>query len=119
MGVHAWKACVSVTPQNRGFQWLASCAFASESPKMCLKIEIPRHHPRSKESDLQEDGAQRSEFLTVALGDSDVPWPSGVGYLAGNTHLSTGVRPGYSFLLASFTNLFYVPHIPSCQRNGM
>lgn len=85
--------------------------------KCVLKIQIPRHCSGSKGCDLQEAGAQGSEFLTLALGDSEAPqvWDC----LAGNAHLSTGVWLGYSFLLASFTNLFYAPHIPSCQRNGM
>ena len=56
-------------------------------------------------------------FLTLALGDWDVTL--GWDYWTGNTHLSLGVWLAYSFLFQSFANLFFVPHIPSCQRNGM
>ena len=46
---------------------------ASEAPKVCVKTQIFRHYPRSKESNLQEDGTQGPEFLTPTLGDSEVP----------------------------------------------
>lgn len=77
---------------------------------MCVKIQIFRHHARSKESNLQDDG-------TLTLGDSNVLL--GLSLPGWNAHLISGAWLGYNFLLASLTNLFHVSHIPSCQRNGM